>query len=887
MNPLTETIDSHNWTAAENVRPAHLDGVAVPMRLENPGPAISHAPVTFGVDLPSGVVHDDCRMTISCAHTCGLDVQQEVLARWPDGSVKWMLIDFIADVIPSGTSHWKLRRLENVDTKAQPGIERLAATVDSETPVRVVGQRVEFNHTCFEVEGSETTSISFELKNAAHQQRRLKIQSVEWETVGPVRSTLRIEGTSIRCGGLRFQARVNCYLRSGLVEVQVRLHNPNRAAHKGGLWDLGDSGSILFHAFDVRVSIGPASNTNPTTCSWQCELQSPMRTGDGKFISVYQESSGGENWHSPNHVNRHGNVPLRFRGYRATASDEQWSGLRATPTINLTRRNMLLEVTVPEFWQQFPKSIAADADGVRIGLFPLQYPDLHELQGGEQKTHTFWMRLSPGQDPSKLVNSLEWIHNRPRVVIAPEWHRETEAIPYFITEANEPLGELRPVARSAIHGSNSILTRREQIDEYGWRHYGETWADHEQSYYDGTGPVISHYNNQFDVIQSALVQMLRSGDPAWFDVWEPLARHVSDIDIYHTHDDRTAYNGGLFWHTDHYRSSHTCCHRTYSGRNAKEGPCYGGGPSSEHNYTTGLLYAYYLTGNRDFRDAVVSLADWVINMDDGQQTVFAVAHSGPTGLASATAEPDYHGPGRGAGNSVNALLDGFVVSGEAHYLRYAELLIRRVVNPRDDINSLDLLNAELRWSYTVFLSALGRYLLLKSQHGENDSMCAYGAGCMLHYGKWMTRHEQSYLEHPEDLEYPTETWAAQDLRKANVLRLAARYMSGQDRTDALKRGEELADRAWSELMSFDTTETIRPLNLVISEGAKDCFLRTYGPGHAELSMDHEFDAPQEFVPQKRGFVRRIKSISSVCMLAARMLNVVRWPSLVRALRRQL
>ena len=31
-----------------------------------------------------------------------------------------------------------------------------------------------------------------------------------------------------------------------------------------------------------------------------------------------------------------------------------------------------------------------------------------------------------------------------------------------------------------------------------------------------------------------------------------LARHVVDIDIYHTTNDKSAYNHGLFWHTEHY-----------------------------------------------------------------------------------------------------------------------------------------------------------------------------------------------------------------------------------------------------------------------------------------------------------------------------------------------
>src|SRR5262249_9072373 len=46
------------------------------------------------------------------------------------------------------------------------------------------------------------------------------------------------------------------------------------------------------------------------------------------------------------------------------------------------------------------------------------------------------------------------------------------------------------------------------------------------------------------------------------------------------------------------------------------------------------------------------------------------------------------------------------------------------------------------------------------------------ADCLLRYAGRMPGHEVPYFEHPEKLEFPTEVWAARELRKANVLRLA-------------------------------------------------------------------------------------------------------------------
>ena len=112
---------------------------------------------------------------------------------------------------------------------------------------------------------------------------------------------------------------------------------------------------------------------------------------------------------------------------------------------------------------------------------------------------------------------------------------------------------------------------------------------------------------------------------------------------------------------------------------------YGGGPSNEHNFTSGLLHYYYLTGDRTAHDAVISLANWVIDRDDGSKSHFRLIDDSPTGLASNTSESRYHGPGRGSGNSINALLDAWVAGGQKHYLEKAEVLIRRVVHPHDDV----------------------------------------------------------------------------------------------------------------------------------------------------------------------------------------------------------
>jgi hypothetical protein len=370
---------------------------------------------------------------------------------------------------------------------------------------------------------------------------------------------------------------------------------------------------------------------------------------------------------------------------------------------------------------------------------------------------------------------------------------------------------------------------------------------------------VSHYNNQFDMIYGGMLQWLSSGDLKWFDLFAPLARHVIDIDLYHTSADRAAFNGGLFWHTDHYVDARSSTHRTYSRHNQKPGQPYGGGPSCEHNYTTGLLHYHFLTGCPEARESVLTLADWVIQMDDGRETIFALLDNGPTGAASATVFEDFHGPGRGAGNSINALLDAWLLTGSDRYLSKLDELIKRCVHPLQNPHDLHLLDAEGHWSYTVFLNALGRYLLAKRDAEMFDGMYSYARDVMKTYGRWMAAHECRTLDHPEQLQYPTEAWAAQDFRKANVLRIAATCEDETEQAAMMRaKADCIQDAAWDDFAKFgDAAFTARCLSIAMTEGQREVYHRTCPPVPVPSSTAvYESSSWSMFVPQKQ----RVKSL---------------------------
>ncbi|MBM3777370.1 MAG: hypothetical protein FJW23_03895 [Acidimicrobiia bacterium] len=579
-------------------------------------------------------------------------------------------------------------------------------------------------------------------------------------------------------------------------------------------------------------------------------------------MELFQASSGGEQWASRNHVNRDGRVPLAFRGYRLRAGARETEGLRATPVVVLSAPDAHVAVAVPHFWENFPRAIEGSTRTITVQLFPMQHGDLHELQPGEQKTHVF--HVAAGRD--EVADApLDWVRSPLFARATPEHYCGSGAVPYLLPSDRDPHASYVHLVDAAIEGDASFEHKREAIDEYGWRNFGDMYADHELAYYTGPVPVISHYNNQYDAVAGLALQFMRTGDERWWRLMRDLAAHVVDIDLYHTTEDRSVFNRGLFWHTAHYTDAGRSTHRSYP----RVPGVTGGGPANEHNYSTGLLLHHFLTGAAASRDAALDLARWVVDMDDGRLRPFGWLAPGDSGLASATHSPDYQGPGRGGAYSIAVLLNGFQAGGDRALLAKAETLVRRCIHPGDDIEARHLLHVEARWSYTVFLVTLGRYLDLKAELGEIDEAYAYARQALVAYARWMATHERPYLERPEELEFPTETWAAQELWKAEALAFGAKYGGEAERDALMARSRDFFEYACSTLERFPTRTRTRPLVLLLSRGLMNGYVRVHPEAlSAPRGPQRTFGSPGlPFEPQKARVLRRLRVLAAVLALA--------------------
>jgi hypothetical protein len=822
-------------------------------------------PVVLGVPLAraSFTKQKKLELTDSCGNRVPCDVT--VLDHWPDESARWALLAFCAR---TGGEHARfgLRltddrgdeqtvsespklQIENGDRgyTISTGPLRLTLGDGEGWPVRQVT----------DPRGADWLSpahsgLQFKLEDGTTA--ICNVHTIHFESTGSVRASAVCHGTASLKAGKRLEViwRLEFFAGLPIVIVHLTIRNPHRAVHPGGYWELGDSGSVLLREAAFRLSVRNAVKGANAFCSPEPDLEQLPVTLP---FEIYQDSSGGENWRSRNHVNRAGQLPMNLQGYRFTEV-MQHKGNRSTPIASVESACGMLSLASRHFWQNFPKALEISESEISLSLFPRQWNDLHELQGGEQKTHTF--AISFGHDGITEV-PLEWFRQPLIPAFDPEWIAETEAVTYLTPTENDSSSPYQTLVNLAIAGDDTFEHKREKIDEYGWRNFGDLYADHETVFAEdpgGPGPLISHYNNQYDPIAGFCYQWLRSGDPKWWSQFNELAAHVVDIDIYHTDEDKAAYNHGLFWHTVHYIDAGRSTHRSYP----KAGQSMGGGPSNEHVYTTGLMMHYFLTGSIASLEAAIELANFVIDIDDGSKTVFRWLAKGSTGLASASRTLDYHGPGRGAGNALSALIDGHRLTRDSVFLNKGEELIRRVCHPDEDIARLTLLDAENRWFYTMFLQALGKYLDYKADLGQVDAMYGYARAVLLHYARWMAVNEYAFLEKPEILDYPTETWAAQDMRKSEVFRFAWLHSSEKERERFAERASFFFEKSLGTLLQMKTRSLCRPLVLLLSFGWKEAWFRTHHDAGRPTAGNPPSTRPAQkrFVPQKTKALGRAK-----------------------------
>jgi hypothetical protein len=863
------------------------------------GVARFREPVALGMGVPPGVAVTPLATAVD---TKGrrYPANCRVLTRRGDGSAMWILVQACLDADADSVALYSLEFDPETNVELQTSASEVTKDSHLDSKAGNLHRAIALVN-LHETIAGWNLQLSVRSVGGNRWQLPLSIDQIDFPADTKANSNnvieskcyaSQLEGTSIRA-----EFSLTYFIDSSKLRIDATLHNPNRAEHPDGFWDLGDPMSYRLESAVLSVQ---NLDLQFDDVRWRTDQDQPSQQHSlPGHLQLVQHHSGGVNAQSRNHLRADGNLPpsgpsclkIFTKNVDADRSNqnsicENYENHRFQPVVTLNDKSSSVTATMLDFWEKYPSSIEADEQGFHFGLLAKSNRGHQELQGGEETTRTIWLSFDCSSKQKIKSDDghhqLDWVHRPVTALQDPRELTESGSIDWFTASENLENPKLQTLFDELLDGENSFFRKRETIDEYGWRNFGDVWADHEQAYSLDPKPVISHYNNQYDLLQGLLRRYLQTGDRRWWNLARPLAEHVMDIDLYRTDQDRAAYNGGMFWHTSHYRDAGTCTHRTFSRcMTGDEHRVSGGGPSNEHNYTSGLLLYYHLTGSRRAAAAVCSLADWVIAMDDGDQSPLSPLSGRATGYASSTSQSSFHGPGRGVANSIHALLDAWTLTRSDHYLEKCEALIYRSIHPLQDFQAMDLLHAELRWSYSIALQALLRFVHLAS--GQSVQTCRFVLAALHRYGAWMQQSEKHFLDRPDELEFPTETWAAQDLRKGTTMMMIARYQPESTSSDALfQAGKAFFDRALDQLFEFPTRSCTRPAAILLQQ-VPVLMAALESPMPPDIaSMVHQdltgpWPAAESWRFQKADIRRSIRSPLQFPRLVLRLAGIHRWP----------
>ena len=516
----------------------------------------------------------------------------DVRARWPDGSVRWALLDLQVEI----QAQERLRL--NIDPGEGPGefssplhAEVRGDAIDvltGELALRIGRQghrlirSVSRERREFLTSGDDGDLLAWDGEGNACPGR---IEDAEIEEANPLRVVVCARGRFMGAADsfLGFEARITGYARQPFVRIDFTF-----------LHDLDHPTELLLRrlALQLPLSLAPTSRralVGSQVSGWT--FHEPIELAPAESVDLTQ-------WNLERHCLRWGagrRVDRRTNclGWLHVADDE------AGVTCKLRRP-----------FQSYPKRWAFEGERLCLEL----YPDLSGFRGPESgsgrryteidyaggvshvqplrlpqgmaRTHEFYLHFGPPADDPVEVDRFCLASEMPLLLQLPSSrYAETGVFGPFapFSEARWPLEvKLRRFCR--LPNGRGVLNDGDQVRL-------ETLAD---------GRVVTRTteNLAYELPRSILWQYLRSGDQRLFWEAEAAVRHLMDVDTVHHQSAHPDWIGGPYfqWSQNHHYADTDESDLT--------------GPRTSHTWLGSLLDYHFLTGCHRARQVAEMCADY-------------------------------------------------------------------------------------------------------------------------------------------------------------------------------------------------------------------------------------------------------------------------------------
>ena len=590
--------------------------------------ALSQWPVTCGVPFPQGALDSVGRIRLLAPGGEERPLQTASQARWPDGSVKWALLNFRADVAASNRAAYAFEFGSQV---APAAAGKGVAVEDSAEGVAVV-----------------TGPLRLEISRKA-----VALPGQVWldkNGDGVFAAEERVAGGKLGKGTLADAEGKEFATAGAPGEVVVEERGPERAVVRVKGHHVAQDGSACF-AYEARVMAYAGQKfvrlfftfANDMTASEFTSVKSlslafPLDGGAARYeIGAGAAAATGEAKAAP-HLFQDADSHFSLTREGKTAE-----GRRAPGWIRVSGPKGAMTVAVRDFWQLYPKALSAGADGVEVGLLPPLKADqyaaaskdpvqlahlyynlqdgLYKIKQGQAKTHE--ILLSFEAEPEKT--GLDAFQQGVAAAASSAWVCGSLALGEIPTTGT--VWAARFDAQMAT-GVVSFLTARDRRRDYGVMNYGDWWGERG----------FNWANIEYDDAHAWLTQFARTGDTRGLTAGDRAAKHYADVDCVHYASDPRRIGAGF---------SHCIGHvGGFFKTRPVDGGTLNGGHSPCHTRTEGLVEHYLLTGDRRSLDAARGIADryagwWLNNYDYGNCRISGWHLVLTMSLYNATADPYY------------------------------------------------------------------------------------------------------------------------------------------------------------------------------------------------------------------------------------------------------
>ena len=577
-----------------------LGGTMVELTVaESGGADRKDEPVTTGVPFAEGALKEVLGLTVQDAGGSPIPCHFRKTVPWPDGSVRWALMDCQVSVEAGGVARLKVAEGERVapanPVKVTDGSRGVTVSTG---PLELVVDRKKFNvFRSIKVDGKALVmgsgpGLVLYLDRGKKVVANTPPREVKVEEANPLRAVVLVRGEypDVHKGLMRYTVRITAYAGKRHVKLRVWLENHGKYGYVGRPEWFGFDGQVV----ELALGLGGIKRA-------PCEGVS-VDGASARRLKVTQHNPG-NNWES-------------FKYTVAAGGKELKTGARTGGMMALEGARGRLNFGVRYFWENYSKAIEVDGTRLRFWLWPTagswpptegrwdgrgggdfgQYrkAGMYHIPGCVKKGHEIILDFS-----GRALKASEATLRAPLMAMAaPDHYSKTNAAPGWFAPASFQSGDdaydeavanwnrqardgVDPESRSSIWHGRTGQSYRHVRNWYGWMNFGDNgW---------GGGMSSLHY----DWTWIMLLNYLRQGNREFFDMGVTMERHLVEVD--HLWSDR---NYPMLQKMARYEFANPFIHGGLA-----DGRCK---PNPSHNWVTGIVLYYMLTGDQMAYECAIS-----------------------------------------------------------------------------------------------------------------------------------------------------------------------------------------------------------------------------------------------------------------------------------------